>query len=206
MSPVSYVHNSLIFFSYAATRSLGCRMTAISRKTRAGGLGLTMRGLLILGVAGATGEGALDVPGVPGDIPFLAKDLIESDDGVRGSAENRFKLLMVALNGLLLLLPLDSVRTSSRAGLLVPFGGRGGKGGESTGGEGVWLGISSMRCALPFGDDAMFDSRKLTQLVSRRSSSAGRRAGLLSVSDSCSTTGNLTSVGDVGKPVSGVCF
>jgi hypothetical protein len=98
---------------------------------------LTIRGREAFGVDTSTGDGARDVPGVPGVEPFLDKDLIESDDGVRGSAENRFKLLSVALNGLLLPLPLEGVRMSSTLRPLTVFGG--GSGGEDSEltGEGV---------------------------------------------------------------------
>jgi hypothetical protein len=51
-----------------------------------------------------------------------------------------------------------------------------------------------MCCALPFGEEARFVCRKLTQLFSLRSSNAGRRAASLSTSDSCSTKGSFAAV------------
>ncbi|PRW73883.1 hypothetical protein, partial [Pseudomonas fluorescens] len=52
--------------------------------------------------------------------------LMDREDGVRGKAENRFKFVRVALKGLLLLLPLDGVRSSSIPRPFVFGGGRGG--------------------------------------------------------------------------------
>ena len=103
----------------------------MSRKTSAEGFRLTIRGREAFGVDTGTGDCARDVPGVPEDA-FLDRDLIESDEGVRGSAENRLRLFNVTLNGLLLPLPLGGVRISStlRPNPFPVLGG--GRGGDSS--------------------------------------------------------------------------
>lgn len=168
-------------------------MIDTSLKLSASGRGLTIRGRgEALGVSTGDGEGGRDVVGVD---PLFPTDRIDRDDGVRGRAENRFKLFKVALNGLLLPLPLDGVRTSSPP-LCVLGGGNGGSGGERTVGERDALRESGKRCAFPLGEEPIFVSRTLTQLGSRRSSIAGRRVCATSASESGSTTGRLTAVGE----------
>lgn len=113
----------------------------MSLNIRAEGLELTTFGLdAILGVGIYGGDGVRDVLGVE---PPRGEDLTESDEGVRGSAENRFRLLNVALNGLVLLV---GERKSSVPGpLLVLGGGRGGNVGERTDGERDKLLVSGRR-------------------------------------------------------------
>lgn len=170
LSPVSQLLNSLIFRVYASARSTGLFRTAISLKTRACGFKLMTLGRGgIFGVG--NGEGVRDVRGVE---PSLADERIDREEGVRGSAENRFRLLNVALKGLLLL---DEDRQSSTPGPLLVFGGgNGGSEGERVRGDREMVSVVSGRsCALPFGDDTPFFSCRLTQLDSRRNSIAGRR-------------------------------
>lgn len=124
---------------------------------------------------------------------------MEIEEGVLGSAENRFKLLRVTLNGLLLPLPLKGVRTSSVSTPLPVFGGgNGGSDNERRSGEREGLrSFSGSACAFPFGDDAPSVSCRLTQLLSRRNSTTGRRVGSWSTSDSGSTTGRLLASGEL---------
>ena len=100
----------------------------MSLKMRADGLGLTTFGHgAAFGVGICDGDGVRDVLGVE---PPRGEDLTERDEGVRGSAENRFRLLNVALKGLVLLV---GERKSSTPGpLLVLGGGKGGSVGERT--------------------------------------------------------------------------
>lgn len=112
-----------------------------------------------------------DVLGVE---PPRCEDLTDRDEGVRGSAENRFRLLKVALKGLV---GLVGERDSSGPGpLLVLGGGSGGNIGERTDGEREIHPVSGKRCALPFGEDPTLISWRLIQLDSRRNSIAGRRS------------------------------
>ena len=96
-------------------------MADTSRNVMASGHGLITLGRLLLGVVTNTGDGVL------GDLcveSVRVDDFIESDEGVLGSAEKRFRLLKVAFIGLLVLLWLlagDRIPSIDAPGLI--FGG-----------------------------------------------------------------------------------
>lgn len=66
----------------------------------ASGHGFTTLGRVFRGVVANAGDGVLGDRGVE-SVRVVREDFIDSEEGVLGSAENRFRLLRVALKGLL---------------------------------------------------------------------------------------------------------